>query len=34
VTALVRQARRLGATDQQIRDTVDVALKSAADSQP
>jgi GntR family transcriptional regulator len=34
VTALVRQARRLGATDQQIRDAVDTALKAAAAGQP
>jgi DNA-binding transcriptional regulator YhcF (GntR family) len=34
VTALVRKARRLGATDQQIRDAVDQALTRAEDSTP
>lgn len=34
VTALVRQARRLGATDSQIRDAVDQALTRADHSTP
>ena len=34
VTALVRQARRLGATDQQIREAVDDALGCAIDETP
>jgi GntR family transcriptional regulator len=32
VTALVRQSRRLGATDEQIRDALDTALRHAPDA--